>query len=98
MNCRRYYEPTSRTYTETAADYRRELIPIPRGYYAYLWDGKRVQRPDNRRTEADTERDNTPDSEYLYYIIKNYIEKHGLRVIYSNGVFGWLESLKPPKK
>ena len=44
------------------------------------------------------ERDNTPDSEYLYYIIKNYIEKHGLRVIYSNGVFGWLESLKPPKK
>ena len=44
------------------------------------------------------ERDNTPDSEYLYYIIKNYIEKHGLRVIYSNGVFGWLESLKPPQK
>jgi len=42
--------------------------------------------------------DNTPDSEYLYYIIINYIEKHGLRVIYSNGVFGWLESLKPPKK
>jgi len=44
------------------------------------------------------ERDNTPDSEYLYYIITNYIEKHGLRAIYSNGVFGWLESLKPPKK
>jgi len=42
--------------------------------------------------------DNTPDSEYLYYIITNYIEKHGLRVIYSNGVFGWLESLKPTKK
>ena len=44
------------------------------------------------------ERDNTPDSEYLYYILINYIEKHGLKVIYSNGVFGWLESLKPPKK
>ena len=44
------------------------------------------------------DRDNTPDSESLYYIITNYIEKHGLRVIYSNGVIGWLESLKPPKK